>query len=92
LTHPWPTASVFFLAGLIFGTIALLTNSIWPGIVVHMIGDATFFIFVWPHDSAHHLIWQSGPDISFWFSLVQALVFTVLAIVAFRRLASAARC
>lgn len=91
LTHPWPTASVFFLAGLIFGTIAFLTNSIWPGIVVHMIGDATFFIFVWPHDTAHHVIWRSGPDMSFWFSLAQALVFTILAIVAFRRLARVCR-
>src|SRR4029077_567139 len=90
-THPWPTAIVFFLAGLIFGTIALLANSIWPGIVVHMIGDATFFIFVWPHDTEHQLIWQAGPDISFWLSLAQALVFTVLAIIAFRRLALAAR-
>jgi membrane protease YdiL (CAAX protease family) len=91
LTHPWPTASVFFLAGLIFGTIALLTNSIWPGIVVHMLGDATFFIFVWPHDTAHRLIWQSGPDVSFWISLAQALVFTALAIVAFRQLARQSR-
>jgi membrane protease YdiL (CAAX protease family) len=86
-THPWPTASVFFLAGLIFGTIALLTNSIWPGIVVHMLGDATFFIFVWPRDTSHRLIWQGGPDNSFWLSLAQAMVFTILAVVAFRRLA-----
>jgi membrane protease YdiL (CAAX protease family) len=91
LTHPWPTASVFFLAGLIFGSIAYLSNSIWPGIVVHMIGDATFFIFVWPYDTAHHVIWQSGPDNTFWYSLAQALVFTVLAIVAFRQLARHAR-
>jgi membrane protease YdiL (CAAX protease family) len=87
LTHPWPTAGVFFLAGLVFGTIAFLTNSIWPGIAVHVLGDATFFIFVWPHDTAHRLIWQTGPDSSFWFSVAQALVFTVLAIIAFRQLA-----
>jgi membrane protease YdiL (CAAX protease family) len=90
-THPWPTASVFFLAGLIFGTIAFLTNSIWPGIVVHMLGDATFFVFVWPYDGAHHLIWQTGPDNAFWISLAQAVVFTIMAIVAFRQLARVRR-
>jgi hypothetical protein len=56
-----------------------------------MLGDATFFIFVWPFDGAHHLIWQTGPDSAFWISLAQALVFTILAVVAFRQLARDSR-
>jgi membrane protease YdiL (CAAX protease family) len=86
-THPWPTAIVFFLVGIVFGVTAYLTQSILPGIAVHIVGDATFFIFVWPHDSEHHLIWQGGPDSSFWLAVTQALVFTALAIAAFFRLA-----
>jgi membrane protease YdiL (CAAX protease family) len=90
-THPWPTVIVFFLVGVVFGVTAYLTQSILPGIAAHILGDATFFIFVWPHDSEHHLIWQGGPDVSFWVAGAQALVFTALSIAAFYRLARVTR-
>ena len=90
-THPWPTTIVFIFVGVVFGVTAYLTQSILPGIVVHIVGDATFFIFVWPHDNEHHLIWQGGPDAAFWVAVAQALVFTAVAIVAFNRLALVTR-
>jgi len=85
-THPWPTAIVFFLVGVVFGVTAYLTQSILPGIAMHIVGDATFFVFVWPHDNEHRLIWQGGPDLAFWVAIAQASVFTALAVAAFYRL------
>ncbi len=84
----WPKLSVYFLAGLAFGTIAYLTKSILPGIPVHMLGDLTFFALVWPYDTSRRLIWEGGADTWFWIHVAQAIVFTVLAILAYRRLAA----
>jgi hypothetical protein len=30
---------------------ALLTDSIKPGLVVHIVGDLAFFTLVWPNDA-----------------------------------------
>lgn len=87
----WPKQLVYLLAGVAFGTIALLTKSTLPAIPVHFLGDMTFFLFVWPHDAARNQIWHSGPDAWFWFHAAQAVVFGLLAILAYRRLARAAR-
>jgi membrane protease YdiL (CAAX protease family) len=87
----WPRLLVYFLAGVAFGAIANLTNSILASIPVHVIGDLTFFTLIWPHDSARRLIWQGGlPMEWFWIHAAQAVVFTGLTILAFRRLAKAA--
>ncbi|HEY2497274.1 MAG TPA: CPBP family intramembrane glutamic endopeptidase [Candidatus Angelobacter sp.] len=43
-----PKLTLYFLVGVTFGLIAFLTNSILPVIPVHIIGDLTFFILVWP--------------------------------------------
>ena len=83
----WPKLTVYFLAGVAFGTIAYLTKSTLPGIPVHMFGDLTFFALVWPYDPSRRLVWDSGADAWFWIHLAQAVVFTVLAILAYRRLA-----
>jgi len=80
--------SVYFLAGLILGTIAYLTKSILPGIPVHMLGDLTFFILVWPYDASRRLVWDNGPDAWFWIHAAQAVVFTGLAILAYQKLAN----
>jgi hypothetical protein len=69
----------YFLAGLVFGVMAYLTNSILPGIVVH-IGDATFFTMVWPYEGIRP--WDGW----FWVHITQAIVFAGLALLAFRRL------
>jgi membrane protease YdiL (CAAX protease family) len=83
----WPKLLVYFLAGIAFGVTAYLTNSTIPAILPHMIGDLTFFSLVWPHDAARRLVWDSGTDNWFWIHVAQAMVFTVLAVWAFQRLA-----
>jgi membrane protease YdiL (CAAX protease family) len=83
----WPKLLVYFLVGVAFGATAYLTNSTLPAILPHMIGDLTFFTLVWPHDAARRLVSDSGTDNWFWIHVAQAIVFTVLAVLAFRRLA-----
>ncbi|MBB5340387.1 CPBP family intramembrane glutamic endopeptidase [Tunturiibacter gelidoferens] len=83
----WPKLLVYFLVGVAFGTTAYLANSTLPAILPHMIGDLTFFTLVWPHDAARRLVLDSGTDNWFWIHVTQAIVFTVLAIWAFQRLA-----
>jgi hypothetical protein len=87
----WPKLLVYFLVGLGFGTTAYLSNSILPGIAVHILGDVTFFTLVWPYDAGRRLVWEDGADAWFWIHVAQAVLFTVLAIFAFRGLAGAAR-
>jgi hypothetical protein len=53
---PWPTKiAFFFLTGLVFALLADLTNSILPGLVVHVIGLLAFFTLIWPNDPARPL-------------------------------------
>lgn len=87
----WPKLSVYFLVGITFGATAYLTNSTLPAILPHIIGDLTFFVLVWPHDAARRLVRDSGTDNWFWIHVAQGVVFTVLAIWAFRRLARGQR-
>ena len=87
----WPKLLVYFLVGVAFGATAYLTNSSLPAIVPHIIGDLTFFTLVWPHDAARRLVFDSGTDIWFWIHLAQAIVFTLLAVSAFQRLARESR-
>jgi len=87
----WPKLLVYFLAGVAFGATAYLTNSTLPAIVPHIIGDLTFFTLVWPHDAARRLVFDSGTDIWFWIHVAQAIVFTLLAVSAFQRLARESR-
>jgi membrane protease YdiL (CAAX protease family) len=83
----WPKLLVYFLAGVCFGLTAYLTKSILPGIAVHIIADLTFFTLVWPYDTARPLVGEAGVDAWFWLHLAQAIIFTLLAILAFRKLA-----
>jgi membrane protease YdiL (CAAX protease family) len=87
----WPKLLVYFLVGVAFGATAYLTNSTLPAIVPHVIGDLTFFTLVWPHDAARRLVFHSGTDIWFWIHVAQAIVFTLLAVSAFQRLARESR-
>ena len=93
LPHPpmhsalWPRLIFYFLTGVTFGMMAWLTNSILPGVLVHILGDLSFFTLVWPYDPVRPLIGESGPDAWFWIHAAQAMVFAVLAIVAFIALA-----
>jgi membrane protease YdiL (CAAX protease family) len=89
LTHGffWPKLLVYFLVGVVFGVTACLTRSTVPAIPVHILGDLTFFTLVWPHDLRRRLVWEGGADTWFWIHVAQAVLFTVLAIPAFFRLA-----
>jgi len=82
----WPKLSVYFLAGVAFGAIARLTNSILTSLPVHVLGDLTFFILIWPRDSARVLVTAGGADKWFWMHVAQAIVFAALALLAFRQL------
>jgi membrane protease YdiL (CAAX protease family) len=80
----------YAIFGSILGTLAYLTNSILPGVVLHAAGDAVRFLLVWrlgpnPQES---LIWQSGLDISFCVGLAVAVAFGLAAIWAYRKLAA----
>ncbi len=84
-----PKMVVYYLAGALFGTIAFKTKSILPGIAVHVVADATFFLFVWPFDAARPQVWTTGPDAWFWVHVAQALIFGALTVIALRRLGRA---
>ncbi len=87
----WPKQLVYFLVGVAFAAIATLTNSILASIPVHIIGDLIFFLFVWPHDAGRRLVLEQGTDGWFWIHVAQAIIFTVLAVMAFKRLAAVGR-
>jgi hypothetical protein len=74
-----------------FGATAHLANSIVPNIPVHFFGLLIFFTLIWPRDASRGLLAENGADAWFWIHLAQAAVFTVLAILAYVRLAKTAR-
>jgi membrane protease YdiL (CAAX protease family) len=86
----WPTVCFYFLADVMFGLTAYLTQSIVPGILVHIAGLLTFFTLIWPHDPSRLLVAAGGADAWFWAHVTQGLVFSALAILAFRRLSKVA--
>jgi membrane protease YdiL (CAAX protease family) len=83
----WSKLLFFFLVGVVFGTIAYLTNSTLPALPVHIAGDLLFFIFIWPQDANRVLLSQRGPDQWFWLHVAQLVLFSALSVVALRRLA-----
>lgn len=87
----WPIMLWYFFVDVMLGTIAYLTKSILPGAVVHSIGLLIFFTLVWPYDAQRHLVWETGANTGFWLAAAQAIIFTVLAILAFIRLARVAK-
>jgi membrane protease YdiL (CAAX protease family) len=82
----WSKLLFYFVVGIVFGTTAYLTNSSLSAIPAHILGDLTFFFFIWPHDAARPLVWQNGADLMFWLYVAQAIIFATLAVLAFRRL------
>ena len=83
----WPTLLFYFLVDLMLGVTAYLTNSILPGIVIHSMGLLIFFALVWPGDRSRLLVTDGSADGWFWIHTTQVIIFTVLAILAFRHLA-----
>ena len=86
-----PKLGLYFLAGVTFGVTACLTDSILPGILVHIIADLTFFLLVWPTDADRVLLTEGGADAWFWIHVAQVLVFGGLAVFGYYRLASLPR-
>lgn len=86
----WPTVLFYLLVDVMLGVTAYLCNSVWPGVAVHATGLLIFFVFVWPFDARRPLLGNASTDGWFWLHAAQTAVFSVLAILAFRRLASVA--
>jgi membrane protease YdiL (CAAX protease family) len=83
----WSKLFFFFVVGLVFGTIAYLSDSTLPAIPVHIAGDLLFFLVIWPQDAGRALVWTHGAGLLFWLHAGQAVVFAVLAILTLRQLA-----
>jgi membrane protease YdiL (CAAX protease family) len=83
----WPTFLFYLLVDAMLGTTAYLCDSILPGIVVHTAGLAAFFTLIWPNDARRTVGAAALDDTWFWIHAVQVVVFAVLAIMAYRRLA-----
>ncbi len=83
----WPRLTFYFLVGVTFGTLARLNDSILPIIPVHIAADLIFFLFVWPHDGARSLVWQTGRDPWFWLHVTQTAGFGALSVLTFVKLA-----
>jgi membrane protease YdiL (CAAX protease family) len=87
-----------FVAAL-YGMLAYATNSILPGIVLHAGGDVFVLTRWWLtgkgewelSDKAPSLIWETGPDATFWAALTAFILFGSAAAWAFASLASGAR-
>ena len=87
----WPTLLFYLCVDLMLGTLAALTNSILPGIVVHSLGLLVFFTLVWPSDVLRRLVGHGGADVWLWLHGAQAIVFAALALLALARLARYAK-
>lgn len=84
--------SYFAISG-IYSAIVYQSNSLWPAVAIHSCGDALEFLYVWLRGLPRPkpLLWQSGPDASFWIHLGLGLLFGLLAIGTYRKLASVSR-
>jgi hypothetical protein len=83
----WPTILFYLCVDAMLGTMAYLTSSILPGIVIHAAGLVVFFSLIWPNDPTRQLIESSGTDLWFWIHFAQTIIFAGLAILAFQQLA-----
>ena len=101
-THPETTLILmpYYLgAAAIYGALAYLTDSILPSAVLHAAGNVFSAIGLLAGGRAEWqasatptpLIWETGPDASFWFSCVAALAASAAAIWAYAALARIAR-
>src|SRR5438270_276874 len=83
----WPIMLWYFCSDVMLGAMAYFTKSILPSAVVHSIGLLIFFTLVWPYDAQRRVIWENGANAGFWINAAQAILFTVLALLAFLQLA-----
>jgi membrane protease YdiL (CAAX protease family) len=83
----WPIMLWYFFSDVMFGAMAYLTKSILPSAVVHSVGLLIFFTLVWPYDAQRRTVWETGANTGFWLTVAMAIIFTVLALLAFIQLA-----
>jgi membrane protease YdiL (CAAX protease family) len=97
-THPEVTLVLlpFYVAvAAVYGTLAYLTDSIFPGMVLHAGGNmfAAFDLFARGHSEWQglgppaKLIWEAGPDAAFWGSVAATLVVGAVTVGAYVMLA-----
>ena len=80
---------IFLLASGVLGALARLTGSILPGVIVHAVLDAVFFLWLEPlNGPVPPLVWSAGPDSAFWTSLGIFLLGGAASLWAFFRLAA----
>lgn len=85
----WPVLVFYLCVDVMLGTMAYLTGSIVPGIVVHALGLLVFFTLVWPGDAIRRVISVGDAGAWFWIHLAQTVLFAALALLAFRQVARA---
>jgi membrane protease YdiL (CAAX protease family) len=87
-----PKLGLYFLAGLIFGTIAYLTNSLYVAMIVHSVADFEGFLLLWPHDAhPHRLVTEGGHDPLFTPAVAALVIFGPASLLVFRHLARLTR-
>jgi len=84
----WTSVLFYLIVDTVFGVTAYLTGTIIPGIIVHAIGLALFFLVIWPGDPTRLPAADGGADAMFWLHVGQFVVFGLVALLAFRRLAA----
>jgi membrane protease YdiL (CAAX protease family) len=85
----WPVLLFYLLVDIALGASAALTNSILPGILVHSAGLFAFFALIWPADKARPMFAATGSGLWFWIHAAQAVVFGIIGVWLFARLAGA---
>jgi membrane protease YdiL (CAAX protease family) len=83
-----PTLLWYFLADVMLGSLALLTGSILPGILVHLVGLLAFFSVIWPTDRYRHPAPLGQQGQGFWIEVLACIALAALSLLVFRRLAS----
>jgi membrane protease YdiL (CAAX protease family) len=83
----WPNMLFYLLVDGMLGALAYLTKSIRPGVVVHAIGLFVFFMFVWPRDATRPMYAATSDHAGFWIHVGVTVVFAILSLAAFIRLA-----
>jgi membrane protease YdiL (CAAX protease family) len=93
-THPETTLTLmpfYIFVAVIYGTLAYITNSILPGMILHAVGNVFGGLDLllrgqseWQRSaSPQPLIWESGADTSFWLSCAGLIVIGAITVWAY---------
>jgi membrane protease YdiL (CAAX protease family) len=85
----------YLMVAAVYGTLAYLTNSIFPSLVLHTAGNMLGALALFTQGRSEWqassnptpLIWETGLDASFWLATVAFLVIGTAAVVAYFALA-----